>query len=337
MPLAWRLLTFFPLYVATTVFALFYLMLQRGVRAARCAGAGASRCKQVMVYPGGRKVVFGDSIQLLLNCWKPPSSTERSVNICLSLGEAAEPVVVLKSPGMDNEELMALSSKHEQVQAAFSSAYLTHQSEISRQLLFAWTLGLHCAASCLRRVGGQMPLIRAAAVVLPVMPSCGSLLLTRRAASGGAYNSMWVFPGGAVDHQETVEEAAARELAEETGLQVSPGTLRFLGAFQARNEALCLSYLMLIYTADAVGTLKLQRKEVSQAAFLTRETVTNILAGNLDGQVKGVVHGAEDGTLVDQPVPLRNLRIAKDWGLRTGPGTGAGHWFAMQQWLRSRP
>ncbi len=52
------------------------------------------------------------------------------------------------------------------------------------------------------------------------------VLVTRRpldAHLGG----LWEFPGGKVEHDEGVVEAAARELAEETGLRVNPSQLTF--------------------------------------------------------------------------------------------------------------
>src|SRR5262245_21378803 len=47
----------------------------------------------------------------------------------------------------------------------------------------------------------------------------GQILLLKRA--GGAMTGGWYLPGGAVDAGETVEEAARRELFEESGLTPS--------------------------------------------------------------------------------------------------------------------
>jgi 8-oxo-dGTP diphosphatase len=43
-------------------------------------------------------------------------------------------------------------------------------------------------------------------------------------------------PGGFVDQDEGLEEAALRELAEETGVELAPGVLRQLGAYGAPNR-----------------------------------------------------------------------------------------------------
>jgi 8-oxo-dGTP diphosphatase len=69
------------------------------------------------------------------------------------------------------------------------------------------------------------------------------VLLVRRA--GSPFKGMWAIPGGYVDLRERIETAAARELAEETGLRIDD--LRFLGYFDAvdrdpRERTLSLAF-----------------------------------------------------------------------------------------------
>jgi mutator protein MutT len=52
-----------------------------------------------------------------------------------------------------------------------------------------------------------------------------SLLLTRRAEGLGDHSGQWALPGGRIDPGETAEQAALREMAEEVGLSLEPGSV----------------------------------------------------------------------------------------------------------------
>ena len=49
-----------------------------------------------------------------------------------------------------------------------------------------------------------------------------ALILTKRAAHLRRHAGQWALPGGRIDNDETPEETALRELAEEVGLQLAP-------------------------------------------------------------------------------------------------------------------
>lgn len=59
-----------------------------------------------------------------------------------------------------------------------------------------------------------------------VIPDASGRVLILRRAAGSTAGGRWCLPGGKVDYGDTVEQSAARELAEETGLRAQ--NLRFL-------------------------------------------------------------------------------------------------------------
>jgi 8-oxo-dGTP pyrophosphatase MutT (NUDIX family) len=75
----------------------------------------------------------------------------------------------------------------------------------------------------LRQVLGHRPLQMVSAAAL-IVDADNQLLLMKRSDSG-----CWGPPGGAVELGEAVEEAARREVLEETGLELGEGT--FFGIF----------------------------------------------------------------------------------------------------------
>ena len=69
----------------------------------------------------------------------------------------------------------------------------------------------------LRKVGGV-------AIV-----SEGQVLLVKRSETAGKYPNFWAVPMGGVEEGETFREGAARELKEETMLDINPKSLVYLG------------------------------------------------------------------------------------------------------------
>lgn len=63
----------------------------------------------------------------------------------------------------------------------------------------------------------------------------GSVLLMRRAGTG-FFDGLFSLPGGHVEQGESVRQAAARELREETGLEVVPDDLAWVGVVHRRSD-----------------------------------------------------------------------------------------------------
>ena len=66
----------------------------------------------------------------------------------------------------------------------------------------------------------------------------GKVVLVRRAISPG--KGLWVFPGGYMDQEETVEEAARRETLEEVGLEVR--LTKLVGVYSYRTSVVVIVY-----------------------------------------------------------------------------------------------
>jgi 8-oxo-dGTP pyrophosphatase MutT (NUDIX family) len=70
--------------------------------------------------------------------------------------------------------------------------------------------------------GPEIPArVAASAIVLRDTPDGPEVLLVQRNPNSRFMGGAWVFPGGAVDADETVEETALRELAEEASVELS--------------------------------------------------------------------------------------------------------------------
>jgi 8-oxo-dGTP pyrophosphatase MutT (NUDIX family) len=71
-----------------------------------------------------------------------------------------------------------------------------------------------------RRVAADRPELRQSSVALCVLANTGgdTLLITRRARGLSSHAGQWALPGGRRDPGESAEDAALRELHEETGL-----------------------------------------------------------------------------------------------------------------------
>jgi 8-oxo-dGTP diphosphatase len=94
------------------------------------------------------------------------------------------------------------------------------------------------------------------------------------------YLGAWALPGGFVETEENLADAAARELEEETGLQVSSHSLNQLGAYGAPGRDPRMRTVSIVYWAeipdpgDPVGA--------SDAASASWIAVDDALAADFD-------------------------------------------------------
>jgi ADP-ribose pyrophosphatase YjhB (NUDIX family) len=110
------------------------------------------------------------------------------------------------------------------------------------------------------------PTIRCVGAV--VHDAAGRLLLVRRANDPG--RGQWSLPGGRVEPGESDADAVARELQEETGLEVRVSSL--VGSVQRGP------FLIFDYAAEAVGGLLQAGDDASDAAWVDHAEFTRMAA-----------------------------------------------------------
>ena len=118
----------------------------------------------------------------------------------------------------------------------------------------------------LRKLVGHIPLMQVGASVI-VEDECGRVLLQLRSD-----NNCWGYCGGSVDLGEEVEEAAKRELYEETGLVAL--SLDLFGVFSGKDTHYIYPNGDEVYNVDVVyicrkyyGELLPQKGEVDDLRF----------------------------------------------------------------------
>lgn len=123
----------------------------------------------------------------------------------------------------------------------------------------------------------------------------GRFLLVQRAFDDDIFPGKWQSPGGKVELGETIEEAAARELKEETGLALSEG-LQFVMSYawhKSPTDPMRLGIILLTelprYAEDIEITLD---KELAAYGWFTLEeaadldTIGSDVATGTYGQLK---------------------------------------------------
>ena len=91
-------------------------------------------------------------------------------------------------------------------------------------------IAARCASFARLPDGEPAPALKRAAVAIALVETDGSarktaLLLTRRAADLRTHRNQWALPGGRCDEGEAPVTAALRELHEELGLEIEPGSV----------------------------------------------------------------------------------------------------------------
>jgi 8-oxo-dGTP diphosphatase len=117
----------------------------------------------------------------------------------------------------------------------------------------------------------------------------GRVLLIRRAAAEGALS--WQFPAGKTEPGESVEDAAVREVLEETGVKVI--ATHVLGERIHPATAACVVYVACTLTGGVAHTAS--PREVAEARWVSPQEAEELTGGAIYEPVRRYLHQAAAG------------------------------------------
>lgn len=94
------------------------------------------------------------------------------------------------------------------------------------------------------------------------------ILLVKRVSTTLLFPGCWACPGGKAEKGETPEEAAIREVKEETNLDFEPTSLFTINYFQDRE--------MYRFFGNWSGEIKLQESEIADSDWLSYNEAKNL-------------------------------------------------------------
>jgi 8-oxo-dGTP pyrophosphatase MutT (NUDIX family) len=100
---------------------------------------------------------------------------------------------------------------------------------------------------------------------------------------GGRPKGLWALPKGLIAPGESPEEAALREVGEETGLEASPieklGDVKYVYTWDGERIFKIVSFYLFRYRSGRIGDIApAQRIEVDEARWLLLEEAQKLLA-----------------------------------------------------------
>lgn len=123
--------------------------------------------------------------------------------------------------------------------------------------------------------------------IVPILPD-GRIVLVRRRDTG-----MWSLPGGIVDWGQDIPTTVARELTEETGLELVK-ICRLVGVYSAPDRDPRLHSIAILVEAQVQGSMQIQDTlELSEIKAFTRADLPRgQLSHDHDRQLQDYLNGA---------------------------------------------
>lgn len=109
-----------------------------------------------------------------------------------------------------------------------------------------------------------MPKATVAAIIAKKKLRVVRILLTRRTVE--PFTGMWCLPGGHIDQDEQAAQAIAREVKEETGVDLTPS---FFGYFDEIIPSKNIHAVVLVFVGEWKGDTVLDQREVSEIGWFT--------------------------------------------------------------------
>lgn len=97
----------------------------------------------------------------------------------------------------------------------------------------------------------------------------GRVLLVK----GWFSNGHWGLPGGGLHHGEQVQQGAARELLEETGIVVEPGDITVLSQEHLRNTGIPMHYVFCMVDITTVAAVRRQALEITETQWCAKADI----------------------------------------------------------------
>lgn len=117
-------------------------------------------------------------------------------------------------------------------------------------------------------------------VAVWVINDKNEILIQKRSANKRHSPNKYSICAGHIDIGETPEDAAVRELCEETGIKVNKNELIYIDTFKNKNENnYHYKYTYFIETTKTIKEMKMQEEEVSELRYITFEEFEGRLFG----------------------------------------------------------